>query len=391
MAKYTVRTYNAISKAGLSRFGGDYSVGADAISPDAIMLRSFDLHNETVPDSVLAVARAGAGVNNIPIDKLSARGVAVFNTPGANASAVKELVIAGMLMAARNLAGAIYYTRQLPSENMKEAVEAGKKQFAGFEIGGKTLGIIGLGAIGRQVARAAIDLGMEVIGYDPALPSPAKDLPPELRRSKNLKYLIENSDLITIHVPLVDSTKHLINEERLALMKPTGVLLNFSRDQIVDEKAVIAALDSDRLAYFVTDFPSGGILANPKVIALPHLGASTAEAEDNCAVMAANLIQDFLETGTVKFSVNLPAVEMDWRGGTRITLVHDNKPNMIAQFSQAISDGGQNIAGFSNGSRGDLAYSIIDVDEPAVTDKIVAKIQEIPGVIRVRVISLTKK
>lgn len=386
MAKYKVKTYNSISKVGLSRFGEAYEVGPNIVDPDAVMLRSYDLHSEPVEQSVMAVARAGAGVNNIPIDKMSERGIVVFNTPGANASAVKELVLAGMLMAARNLPQALSYTKRLDLENMKESVEAGKKQFAGFELSEKTLGIIGLGAIGRQVAKSAIDLGMEVIGYDPALPSPATDLPIELKRSKNLKYLLENSDLVTIHVPLVEGTKNLINEERIGLMKPGAVLLNFSRDQIVSEDAVIAALDAEKLSYYVTDFPNAKVVDNPRIIALPHLGASTKEAEDNCAVMAANQIQNYLENGTTKFSVNFPAVELEPKAGVRLTLVHDNKPNMIAQVSSILSEGGQNIAGLANGSRGEIAYSIFDIDAEKLDSALLDKISKTQGVIRARVI-----
>ncbi|HEV2352734.1 MAG TPA: phosphoglycerate dehydrogenase [Puia sp.] len=387
MASYTVKTYNSISNVGLDRFGASYSVGPDGGQPDAIMLRSFDLHSEPVADSVLAVARAGAGVNNIPVDKLTERGIAVFNTPGANANAVKELVLSGMLMAARNLPQAMNYTLSLGPDNMKEAVEAGKKQFAGFELLGKTLGVIGLGAIGRLVARAAIDLGMAVIGYDPALPSPAKDLPPELRRSKNLKAVLENSDLVTIHVPLVDGTKNLINEQRLGLMKPGAVLLNFSRDQIVDEEAALAALDAKKLSYYVTDFPTQPLLANERVISLPHLGASTSEAEDNCAVMAADQLQRYLEDGTTQFSVNLPAVELGKTGGVRLTLIHANKPDMMAQFTQAVSDSGQNIAGLANGSRGEVAYTIMDLDSEKIGTGLFEKLSQVPGMIRTRVIS----
>lgn len=387
MPKYQIKTYNSISPVGLDRFGTDYEVGPAVSNPDAVMLRSFDLHEEPIAESVLAVARAGAGVNNIPIDKMTSRGIVVFNTPGANASAVKELVLAGMLMAARNLPQALKYTEQLSGENLKESVEAGKKQFAGFELAGKTLGIIGLGAIGRQVARSAIDLGMEVIGYDPALPSPASDLPVELKRSKNLKYLLENSDFVTIHVPLVEATKNLINAERIALMKTRAVLLNFSRDQIVEEQSVLSALEAKKLSYYVTDFPNREVLGNPRIIALPHLGASTSEAEDNCAVMAANQIQNYLQNGTIQFSVNLPSVELERKPGVRLTLIHDNKPSMIAQITSILSEAGQNISGLANGSRGEIAYSIFDIDTSKIESKLVDEISHVAGLIRVRVIS----
>ncbi|MGI9007051.1 MAG: 3-phosphoglycerate dehydrogenase family protein [Streptosporangiaceae bacterium] len=387
MAKFRVRTYDAISPAGLRRFSGDYTVEPGADQPDAIMLRSFSLHSEPVSSSVLAIGRAGAGVNNIPVEEMTARGVVVFNAPGANANSVKELVVAGMLLAARNLPAALGYAQDLPEQNMKKAVEAGKKQFAGREIAGGTLGVIGLGAIGYRVANTAVDLGMRVLGYDPAVREHhAAELSPQVHRVNSAERLLAESDFVTLHAPLTDGTARLLDESRIALLPEGAVLLNFARDELVDERALLGALDSGQVSCYVTDFPNQVVRGHDKVIMLPHLGASTSSAEDNCAIMIADELQDFLENGNIRHSVNFPAVSLPRRGFIRLTLAHRNTPGVIAEFSRVISGAGINVVELINDCRGDFAYSIMEVEAPELPASIVAELERMPQLLRLRVL-----
>ena len=382
-----IRTYNAISAVGLDRLPGSYEVGPDVESPDGVLVRSADLHSVTLPDSVLAVARAGAGTNNIPVAELSGRGVVVFNTPGANANAVKELVIAGILLAARNLVPAAAFAAGLTGTDaeINEATEKGKKAFVGFELPGRTLGVVGLGAIGVQVANAARALGMRVLGFDPQITvRHAWQLASDVQRAASLEDVFAGADIVTVHVPLVDATRGLVNAERLSLMRPGSVLLNFSRAGIVDEAAVLAATEDGTLASYVCDFPSAALQGRDKVVALPHLGASTGEAEDNCAVMAAEQLTRYLEEGEIRNSVNFPEATLRrGPGTTRLAIPNSSMPNMVGQISTLLADAGLNIADLLNKSRGDLAYTIIDVDgEPS--DDLLAKIRSISGVLAAR-------
>lgn len=387
MGKFRVRTYDAISPVGLRRFSADYTVAADVEQPDAIMLRSFNLHNQTINDTVLAIGRAGAGVNNIPVDSVTERGVVVFNAPGANANSVKELVVAGLLLAARNLPAALSYAKSLPPQDMKKAVEQGKKQFAGNEISGGTLGVIGLGSIGYRVANTAVDLGMRVLGYDPGVKEHhAAELSAQVHRVNSLERLLAESEFVTLHVPLTDSTKNLLDGRRIALMQRGAVLLNFARDELVDESALIAALDSGDLRGYVTDFPNPTVHAHDKVIALPHLGASTSSAEDNCAVMIADELQDFLENGNIRYSVNFPAVSLPRRGFRRLTLAHRNTPGVIAEFSRVISAAGINVVELINDCRGEYAYSIMEVEAGTLPDSVVGQLERMPQLLRLRIL-----
>ena len=387
MAKFRVRTYDAISPAGLRRFSGDYTVEPGAEQPDAIMLRSFNLHNEPVDETVLAIGRAGAGVNNIPVDEMTARGVVVFNAPGANANSVKELVVAGMLLAARNLPAALGYARELPEQDMKKAVERGKKQFAGREISGGTLGVIGLGAIGYRVANIAVDMGMRVLGYDPSMREHhAAELSPQVHRVNSLERLLSESDFITLHVPLTEATAGLLDESRIAMLPRGAVLLNFARDELADERALVAALDSGQVSCYVTDFPNPVVRGHEKVIMLPHLGASTSSAEDNCAIMVADEIQDFLENGNIRHAVNFPAVSLPRRGFTRLTLAHLNTPGVIAEFSRVISGAGLNVVEMINDCRGDFAYSIMEVEARKLPAAVVKDLRRMPQLLRLRVL-----
>lgn len=389
---FRIQTLNAISPLGLNRLDRErFDLGTEFTDPRAILLRSADLHSYDVPASLYAVARAGAGTNNIPVDKLAALGVPVFNTPGANANAVKELVIAGMLLAARNLYHAADYTKDLVAEqalsgkDLDKQVEAGKKQFAGFELPGRTLGVIGLGAIGVLVANAAQAMGMKVLGYDPAITiERAWQLSPSVEQVTSVEQLFANSDFITLHVPLVEGTKGLVSAERIASMPEGGVVLNFARGGVVDEAAVIAALDSGHLHAYVNDFPSESGAVHPKVIALPHLGASTSEAEDNCAVMAVDQLADFLLHGNIRNSVNFPEVVLARsQGTTRLGIFNENKPNMIGQITGVLGDAGLNVTEFTNKARGDYAYTLVDV-EGEVADDLKEQILAIDGVIRAR-------
>ena len=386
---HKILTLNNISVAGLERLPRDkYEVASEMQHPDAVLLRSFNMHNWDIPETVKAIGRAGAGVNNIPVDKMSKRGVPVFNAPGANANAVKELVIAGMLMAARNLCQGWSFARGLEGEDgdISKQVESGKKNFAGFELPGRTLGVIGLGAIGVQVANAAHALGMKVVGYDPDITvQSAWQMSSDVEQAAGVDDLLSRSDFVTFHVPLVDATRHMINEDRLRAMRDNVVLLNFSRNGIIDDEAVVKALDSGKVYSYVCDFPSNLLKDHSRVITLPHLGASTKEAEDNCAIMVADQVSDFLENGNVRNSVNFPKLYMKRGSDYRLTVVNANVPNMLGQISTALADSGLNIIDMINKSRGDLAYTLVDV-ESEVSDSCVEKIAATEGVLSVRVL-----
>jgi D-3-phosphoglycerate dehydrogenase len=384
---YKVLTLNNIAVEGLRHLPRErYEVASEIAHPDAILLRSHNMHNMDIPDTVAAIGRAGAGTNNIPCDEMAARGVPVFNAPGANANAVKELVIGGMLMGARNLANASEYVKTLggTGDDLKKAVEAGKKQFVGFELPGKTLGVIGLGAIGVEVANAALDLGMKVVGYDPAITvRNAWQLSSGVEQEETLDQLFQHADFVTCHVPLIDATRNMVNADRIALMNKGAVLINFARGGVVDDAAAIAALDSGKLHAFVTDFPTPELIAHPKVTALPHLGASTAEAESNCAVMVAENIKDYLENGNIRHSVNFPAARLARLDAWRITISNANVPNMVGQISTCIANAGLNIEDLLNKSIGEIAYTIVDVNgEPS--DALLDELSNIEGVLTLR-------
>lgn len=384
-----ILTLDNISVAGLEKLPRDnYEVASEIQHPDAILLRSFKMHDMDIPESLKAVGRAGAGVNNIPVDKMSENGVVVFNAPGANANAVKELVIAGMLMGCRNLGQAWDFARKLKGtdEVINKAVEAGKKDFAGFELPGRTLGVVGLGAIGRYVANAAIDLGMNVIGFDPGITvEGAWQLSSDVVQANSIDEMIGKVDFITFHVPLIKATTNMINAERLKLMKDNVVILNFARNGIIDDKAVSAAIKSGKVYAYVCDFPSNLLKNHERVITLPHLGASTGEAEDNCAIMVAQQIKDYLENGNIKNSVNFPLVKLPRTDGYRVTIVNSNVPDMIGQITSALAHKGMNIIDMLNKSKGDIAYTIIDIDQP-VDDSLISNLQNIKGVLKVRAI-----
>ncbi|MFN0182662.1 MAG: 3-phosphoglycerate dehydrogenase family protein [Aquabacterium sp.] len=361
---------NQISATGLSRFPADrYRVGKDTAEPAAILLRSADLHKADIAASVRAIGRAGAGVNNIPVAAMSARGVPVFNAPGANANAVKELVLAGLLMAARQLQPALAFTAGLDSGDaqLDRKVEDGKKSFAGVELAGRTLGVVGLGKIGCLVADAAIKLGMNVLGFDPEITVDAAwSLPSQVRRATSINEVLRTAQFVTLHVPLVEATRGLVNSANVGLMREGAVLLNFSREGIVDNAAVTEALDSGRLGNYVCDFPEDGLLRHPRVVLLPHLGASTGEAEENCAVMVVDQLRDFLENGNVVNAVNFPAVTMPRESRWRVAIANANVPNMLGQISTTMAGAGLNIHNMVNKSRGEMAYTLVDVDS-AVT------------------------
>lgn len=384
---YKILTLNNIAVEGLRHFPRErYEVASEIAHPDAIMLRSFNMHNWDIPDTVAAIGRAGAGTNNIPVDAMAARGVPVFNAPGANANAVKELVIGGLLIAARNLCDAREHVKALneTGEALNKAVEAGKKQFVGFELPGKTLGVIGLGAIGVEVANAALALGMNVIGFDPKITvRRAWQLSSGVEHAETLDHLFQHADAVTVHVPLMDETRGLINRDRLALMPDGGVVINFARGGVADDAAVLAALDSGQLHAYVTDFPTDATKAHPKVVALPHLGASTAEAEENCAVMVAENLKDYLENGNIRYSVNFPQARLPRLDAHRITIANANVPNMVGQISTCLADAGLNIEDLLNKSIGHLAYTIVDVNGP-VTDETMAAIRAVEGVLTLR-------
>jgi D-3-phosphoglycerate dehydrogenase / 2-oxoglutarate reductase len=388
--KYRILTLNNISARGLERLPRErYAVASDLEHPDAILVRSADMHGLRIAESVRAVGRAGAGVNNIPVAELSRRGIAVFNAPGANANAVKELVLAGLLLAARNICQAWAFARAQSGDDqaIDEAIEQGKKSFVGFELPGRMLGVVGLGAIGVEVANSAEALGMSVLGYDPQITvQRAWQLSSSVEQALSLDDLFARCDAITVHVPLNDQTRRLVNESRLRLMKQGGVLLNFSRSGIVDDPAVIAALDAGRLHAYVCDFPTNLLKNHPKVVTLPHLGASTGEAEENCAVMVADQVRDFLENGNIRNSVNYPeAVLARIPGATRLAIANSNIPNMVGQISTCLAGARINIADLLNKSRGEYAYTLIDVDG-AVGEEPLAKIRAIEGVLSARLV-----
>lgn len=384
---YNIKLLNKISNVGLKKYDtSKYVYGDDVQNPDAIMVRSASMHDMQMPESLLAIARAGAGTNNIPVSDCADNGIVVFNTPGANANAVKELVILGLLLSSRKVTKAVDWCKTIKGEgdNVGKTVEKGKSAFAGPEIKGKTLGVIGLGAIGRLVAEAAVDLGMSVIGYDPYLPENA-ELKPGITVNNNLDEIFPVADYITVHVPLTPDTKHMINAESIAKMKNTVRIMNFARGDLADSDAIINALDEGEMACYVTDFPDAKLIGVDGVIAIPHLGASTPESEENCAEMAAQELIDYLEDGNIKNSVNMPNVFMQRTGKVRVTVIHKNQPNMIATITDTISKDGVNIASFEDKNRGEIAYSIIDCDND-VSDRIANDINAIEGVIRVRVI-----
>jgi D-3-phosphoglycerate dehydrogenase len=387
---YKILTLNNISVVGLERLPRDtYEIASEILHPDAILVRSTKMHDMEIPPSLKAVGRAGAGVNNIPVDKMSARGIPVFNAPGANANAVKELVIAGMLLSCRNICQAWDFSRNLQGDDagIDKQTEEGKKNFAGFELPGRTLGVVGLGAIGREVANAAISLGMKVIGFDPGITvEGAWRLSSQVQNAGTIDEMLPKVDFITFHVPLIEATRNMINGERLKRMKKSAVILNFSRKGIVDDEAVVAALDAGRLYAYVCDFPTNLLKNHKRVVTLPHLGASTAEAEDNCAVMVAEQVRDYLENGNVRNSVNFPEVVMArGEGSHRLAVVNANVPNMLSQISSDLGKAGLNIIDMLNKSRGNLAYTVVDVDKE-VPESVVKNMAAIEGVLAVRAI-----
>jgi D-3-phosphoglycerate dehydrogenase len=387
MVKYQILVLNNISSHGLARFPSDrYAVSKHAERPDAILLRSADLHAMPIPPTVKAIGRAGAGTNNIPVAEMSRRGVPVFNAPGANANAVKELVLAALLIGARNLVAALRYVAELAPEakDFEARVEEGKKQFAGIELPHRTLGVIGLGAIGGLVAETAIKLGMKVVGFDPEITVDAAwRLHSGVRKANSIEDLLKHADFVTLHVPLAPATRHLIDARRLAVMKPGAVLLNFARDEVVDEDAVVHALRERKLKAYLCDFPSPKLVNVPGAIAFPHLGASTAEAEENCAVMVVDQVRDFLENGNIVNSVNFPSVEMPRESAWRVGVANANVPNMLGQISTAMAKAGLNIHNMINKSRGEMAYTLVDVDSP-VEQSVIDSIAAIDGVLSVR-------
>ncbi len=388
-AKYNILTLNQISSHGLHRLpGARYAVGKSVDHPDAILVRSHNMLDMAIPPSVKAIGRAGAGTNNIPVADMSQRGVPVFNAPGANANAVKELVFTALLMAARNVIPALDYVAGINAEarDLEKRVEDGKKQFAGVELPNRTLGIIGLGAIGSLVADTAIKLGMKVTGFDPEITVDAAwRLPSSVRKANSIEELLKQSDFVTLHVPLFDVTRKLIDEKRLAVMKPGAALLNFARDAIVDEDAIVAALRAHRLKYYFCDFPSAKLLGEPRVAALPHLGASTEEAEENCAVMVVDQVREYLENGTIANSVNFPNVEMARESPYRVAIANANVPNMLGQISTTMARAGLNIHNMVNKSRGEMAFTLVDVDSP-IQPSVIDVLSRIKGVLSVRAI-----
>jgi len=384
---YKILTLNNISVKGLQRLPREsYEVASEISHPDAILVRSFKMHDMEIPDTVTAIGRAGAGVNNIPVDLMSQRGVPVFNAPGANANAVKELVLAGLLMASRNIAPAMKFAASLSGSDVEisSAVESGKKNFVGSELPSKTLGVIGLGAIGVRVANAAHSLGMKVVGYDPLISvQSAWQLTSGVEHAVSIDHLFSKCDTVSVHVPLLDETRGLVSAERIKMMRPGGIIVNLARGGICDDDAILASLDSDHLQAYVIDFPTGALLGHPKVVAFPHLGASTAEAEENCAVMVADAIRDYLEDGTIRNSVNFPEAIMPRNGGSRVTIANANVPNMVGQISTILARANLNIHDLLNKSCGDLAYTIIDLDGN-VSGETLDALRSIEGVLSLR-------
>ena len=385
--KKTILALNNISKLAEEKLKADYEFTMQSDKPDAIIVRSFNMHEYALPDTVLAVSRAGAGTNNIPVDEYAKRGVVVFNTPGANANAVKELVIAALLMSGRKLIDGIEWVKTLKgSEGLSKAVESGKKAFVGHEISEKTLGIIGLGAIGILVANAAVDLGMNVIGFDPYLSTAnALRLNPAVKIAASTDALLEASDFVTIHVPYNESTKHTINSGNIGKMKKGAAIINLARGELIENAAVIEAVTSGKLSRYVTDFPADELIGVPGIIVMPHLGASTPEAEDNCAVMAASELKDFLEDGNIRNSVNFPACMAPRAGRSRITVIHKNEKSVISAITDVIGKANINIENFVSRSRGDFAYAIVDTTEELKAE-VIDNIKSLPSVIRCRVL-----
>ncbi len=388
---YHIRTYNQISAVGLNRFPADqFEVGPDVDEPDAYMLRSHKLHGEPITGQLLAVARAGAGVNNIPIDEYTHQGIVVFNTPGANANAVKELVTAALLLASRRILDGMNRVQELTDiadpEEMAKLLEKEKKQFAGSELVGKTLGVIGLGAIGSMVANMGLELGMKVAGFDPAMSIEAAwRLSSRVGKTDSIEALLQQSDFVSLHVPAIEQTRHLINSETLRRFKPGLKLLNFAREEIVDVDAVVSALDEGRLAAYITDFPVPVLLGRKDTLLFPHIGASTAEAEENCSIMAAEQLMDFLNNGNIVNSVNYPQTRMARDGGYRITFANDNVPRVLGAVLSVLADHDINVIDLVNKSRGDMAYNIIDIEsEPTL--EIINAIASVEGVMHVRVV-----
>ena len=388
---YKIRTYNAISAKGLNRFPQDsYQIGSDIADPEGYILRSQKLHDEQVPESLVAVARAGAGVNNIPVADYTDKGIVVFNSPGANANAVKELIVAGLLLGSRDIYGGMNYVQEL--DHMDDAGEMGKllekekKRFAGAEIAGKTLGVVGLGAIGSIIANLGLELGMNVIGYDPAISVEAAwQLSGRVERMESLQALLAKADFVTLHVPAIPATQDLINSETLGLMKSNAKILNFAREQIVNTKDLVAALENGTIAGYISDFPMPELLGRKDVLLMPHIGASTAEAEENCAVMAANQLMDFIENGNIENSVNIPPTKMARNGGARLTFCNSNVPKVLGSVLSILADFELNVVDMVNKSRNEVAYNIIDV-EGELSAEIVEQIQQVDGVMRIRVI-----
>ncbi|MGD8385448.1 MAG: phosphoglycerate dehydrogenase [Lysobacterales bacterium] len=387
----TIRIYNQLAEKGLARLPADrYQAGPDLAPADAILLRSYKLHDEAIEDSVLAVVRAGAGVNNIPIERCAERGIVVFNTPGANANAVKELVAAGLLLGSRDIFGAMNYVQTLNDvrdvAELNKTLEANKKRFAGSEIFGMTLGVVGLGAIGSMVANMALELGMKVVGYDPALSVEAAwRISSRVQKADSLQAVVDVADFLTLHIPATEQTTGLIDADLLARAKPGARLLNFARDAVVDLPAVTAALDSGRLAAYITDFPHPDLLGRTNVLLMPHIGASTRQAEENCAVMAADQLVDFLDNGNILNSVNYPNTRMARNGGYRITFCNENVPKVLNSVLSVLADHEMNVIDMVNRSRGDFAYSIIDVENSP--DKgVMSAIRGAEGVIRARLL-----
>jgi D-3-phosphoglycerate dehydrogenase len=390
-APFRILVLNQISDRGLQRLPASrYLTGKDVTEPHAILLRSADMHAMQIGPTVKAVGRCGAGTNNIPVHALSALGIPVFNAPGGNANAVKELVIAAMLLAARNLAPALAFVAALDphAPDLDQQVETGKKEFAGFELCGQTLGIVGLGRVGCLVADAAIKLGMHVLGYDPEITVDAAwSLPAQVKRAASVADVLKNAGFVSLHVPLVDATRNLVNEQNVGLMRPGVVLLNFSREGVVSVSAVLKALAAGRLGWYICDFPDASILRHPKIVTLPHLGASTREAEENCAVMVAEQLRDYLEHGNIANAVNFPAVAMARESDYRVAIANANVPNMLGQISTAMAQAGLNIHTMVNKSRGEMAYTLVDVDSPA-PEGVLATLRGIEGVLAVRYLPL---
>ena len=385
---FQIRTYDKIASIGLDNFKHDnYEVASGLTEPDAVILRSFKLHDEPLADSVKAIARAGAGVNNIPVERCSEKGIVVFNTPGANANAVKELVLSAMLLCSRGTIEGINHCRgltELSADKMGPALEQAKKQFKGHEIAGKTLGVIGLGAIGANVANMAINLGMNVVGFDPAISIEAAwRLSSKIEKMENLQSLMACCDYVTLHVPAIEATKNMINSDALAHIKEGASLLNFARGEIVDSQAVIAALDSGKLLHYATDFPTPEMVLREDVLPMPHLGASTEEAEDNCAIMACNQLIEFLENGNIKNSVNFPPICLERSTPYRLTFVNDNVAGVLGNVLSILADKNVNVTDMMNKSRNDIGYNIIDLESPA-SEELIEAISKIKHVIAVR-------